>query len=323
MNSRRLTFVLGVAVLVASAAAADIRGSQDHPMISRYPGSAIVRYDRRDFDEFWLVNGPATGYPQHTNRIEPALHLEGRITRISYELPAGESTLTVFRNYEQALTQAGFQSVFACANARCAVKDGGRPLNHSVVPYWAGFAENFEDQRYLAARLARPEGDVYVALYVVRNYSAGGPTQNRIYTQVDVVEIAPMQQGLVTVDASAMAKAIADTGRIALYGLHFDSAKAELRAESLATLQQIAGLLRENASLKLVIVGHTDNRGTLEYNMDLSNRRAQAVRDALVRQHGIAAARLAAWGAGYLSPVASNRGEEGRALNRRVELVEH
>ena len=87
-------------------------------------------------------------------------------------------------------------------------------------------------------------------------------------------------------------------------------------------MTQIAQLLSRQPRLRLLIVGHTDNRGSFDYNMDLSTRRAQAVRKALVAAHGIQAERLIGWGAGFLAPVASNRSEEGRAPNRRVEVVE-
>jgi outer membrane protein OmpA-like peptidoglycan-associated protein len=305
-------------LLIALSAQADVAGSRDHPLISRYEGSQIVRYDQREYDEFQLMNGRAAGNPRSAGEVDPALHLEGKVTRISYELPAGVATLAVLRNYQQALEKAGFREIFACSNAEC----GGRDFNHSVVPYWSGFAENYEDQRYYAGKLSRPEGDVYAAVYVVRNLSEGGPTHNRIYTQLDVVEVAPMKEEMVSVNADVMARSIADTGRVTLYGIHFDTDKADIKPDSRPTIDQIGQLMTRLPNLKLVIVGHTDNQGSLEYNMDLSTRRAKAVEAALIESYGIAPSRLSAWGAGYLAPVASNQTEEGRAKNRRVELVE-
>jgi outer membrane protein OmpA-like peptidoglycan-associated protein len=81
-------------------------------------------------------------------------------------------------------------------------------------------------------------------------------------------------------------------------------------------------MLNTNSSLKIYVVGHTDMTGMLDYNMELSLRRAESVVDALVNTHGIAADRIKAQGAGPLSPVSTNNTEEGRKLNRRVELVE-
>jgi outer membrane protein OmpA-like peptidoglycan-associated protein len=119
-----------------------------------------------------------------------------------------------------------------------------------------------------------------------------------------------------------MAAAIAHTGRIALYEIYFDFGKAEVKPDSEATLVQIARLMREHPTLKLLVVGHTDNVGGLAPNLDLSQRRAAAVVSALLTRYAIGADRLQALGVSFASPVASNTTDEGRAKNRRVELVE-
>lgn len=123
------------------------------------------------------------------------------------------------------------------------------------------------------------------------------------------------------VPAEAMQSAISETGRVALYGIQFALNDATIRPESTPTLDEIARFLSTNQSLMVVIVGHTDNQGTLPYNLDLSARRAQAVRDALVQDYAISADRLSHAGAGFLAPVASNASESSRALNRRVEII--
>ena len=118
-----------------------------------------------------------------------------------------------------------------------------------------------------------------------------------------------------------MAQAITGTGRIALYGINFDFNRAEIKADSEPTLEQIAKLLKESSGLKLLVVGHTDNVGSFAFNTDLSQRRAAAVVTALVQRHGISKERLTPVGVSFASPMASNRTEEGRAKNRRVERV--
>ena len=112
-----------------------------------------------------------------------------------------------------------------------------------------------------------------------------------------------------------------DTGKAAVYGIYFDTGKAEIKPESEPALKEIAKLLQADPKLKLYVVGHTDNSGGLDYNMKLSKDRADAVVKALTGKYGIAASRLSAFGVGPLAPVASNQTEEGRAKNRRVELV--
>ena len=118
-----------------------------------------------------------------------------------------------------------------------------------------------------------------------------------------------------------IAEKIDATGRIALYGILFDFNKTDLKPESKATLDQIAKLLADDPSLKLLVVGHTDNVGAFEFNRDLSARRAAAVVAALMAQYGIPKERLFPFGVAFASPIASNTTEEGRAKNRRVELV--
>ena len=135
-----------------------------------------------------------------------------------------------------------------------------------------------------------------------------------------IVEKAAMAQQLVA-NADAFANSLKTTGHIAVEGIYFDTAKAELKQESSAAITEVAKLLKGDASLKLYVVGHTDNAGALEGNMKLSQDRAQSVVQALVKAHGIAIARLKAYGSGPYAPVASNDTEEGRAKNRRVELV--
>lgn len=142
---------------------------------------------------------------------------------------------------------------------------------------------------------------------------------NGMYT-VSVIEKEAMEQD-VAADASSMAGSIKETGKVALYGIYFDTGKSVLKTESLSTLQEIAKLLKADPSLKLYVVGHTDNVGGFDANIKLSMDRAAAVVNALVTQHSVSAASLKAYGDGPTAPVASNEKEEGRALNRRVELV--
>jgi outer membrane protein OmpA-like peptidoglycan-associated protein len=145
---------------------------------------------------------------------------------------------------------------------------------------------------------------------------AGG---NGMYS-VSVIEQEAMKQD-VSADASSMASSIKASGKIALYGIYFDTGKSILKPESLSTLQEIAKLLNADKTLKLYVVGHTDNVGTFDANLKLSMERATSVVNALVTQHSVEASRLKAFGDGPTAPVATNENEEGRSLNRRVELV--
>jgi outer membrane protein OmpA-like peptidoglycan-associated protein len=142
---------------------------------------------------------------------------------------------------------------------------------------------------------------------------------NNMY-RLNIVEREIMKQEVIA-NAEAMGNDINSTGHVAVYGIFFDSGKAEIKAESDTAIAQISKLLLNNGALKLYVVGHTDNVGTIEANMKLSKDRADAVVNTLVTKHGIPAARLKSFGVASLAPVASNDNEEGKAKNRRVELV--
>ena len=135
-----------------------------------------------------------------------------------------------------------------------------------------------------------------------------------------IIQKEEMAQDIVA-SAETMSNDINTTGHVAVYGIYFDTGKSTIKPESAQAIGEIAKLLTANPALKLYVVGHTDNQGGVEGNIKLSQDRAEAVLQSLVRDHGIAAGRLRAYGCGLFSPVASNDSEEGRAKNRRVELV--
>jgi len=167
------------------------------------------------------------------------------------------------------------------------------------------------DQRRLAAELRK--GGAMTGIYVeafneARNY------------EVTIVETQTMRQD-VTADAAAMGKAIAATGKVVVYGIYFETGSAVIKPESEQALAEITKLLNSKADMDAFVVGHTDNTGTLELNLKLSADRADSVVKALVTR-GVSARRLKAAGVGPYCPVSPNTTEEGKALNRRVELVQ-
>ena len=166
-------------------------------------------------------------------------------------------------------------------------------------------------------------GTQYVTLKVIKNnaevWVMVEGANNGMY-KVNIVEKKMMKQDVVA-NAESLAGIINETGKAAVYGIYFDTGKSDIKPESEPTLNEIAKLLQKNSTLKLYVVGHTDNVGTFDSNIKLSQSRAASVVNALVSKHGIAASRLTPFGAGPTAPVASNKNEEGRAKNRRVELV--
>lgn len=143
---------------------------------------------------------------------------------------------------------------------------------------------------------------------------------NAGYYYETIVHLKEMQQEVTATDAAALDSEIRKSGHVAVYGIHFDTGKADILPDSASTLQEIVKLMQQDADLKLRIEGHTDNRGSPAPNQALSERRAQAV-VAWLTGHGVAASRLAAKGFGQNKPIADNSTPDGQAKNRRVELV--
>ena len=165
-------------------------------------------------------------------------------------------------------------------------------------------------EKELYAKIEHEGRDVWIQVYAL----------DSLY-RLTIVEREQMEQK-VAVNPDALLGDLAATGHAAVYGIYFDHDSAKIKEESAPSLQAIADLLKTNSSLRLYVVGHTDMTGKFEYNVALSLQRADAVVHALVNEYGIAAERLAGKGAGPLCPVGSNKDDNGRKLNRRVELVE-
>ncbi len=138
--------------------------------------------------------------------------------------------------------------------------------------------------------------------------------------QLVIVQKDAMKQD-VTINAEVIAKDIRTTGHAAIEGIYFDTAKATIKPESAKSIGEVAKLLKADPALNVFVVGHTDNVGGIESNLTLSQARANAVMQSLIAEHGTPATRMKAHGCGQFAPVAPNDAEEGRAKNRRVELV--
>jgi OOP family OmpA-OmpF porin len=364
---RALAFVAASLVFsqAASVRADDPAGASDHPYVSRYAGSEIIGYDYRAFERFELPTGPQQRDASDRIVLADMLPVEGRHTRIIYSAPAERSSLEVFSNYQGALAEQGFETLFTCAGKEC----GERSLLATHILYAPDrrlrtlgpvteFAFSYPLQPYyLSARLTRPEGDIYVSLYVAReNFEAFAETQNHTLVLLDVIEPASLEDRIlsdsdavaadgdvteivigsdampeaimpstmppiVVPDTDGIERALLEDGRVAIYSLEFASGSADLLEGSHDVIAAIADVLERNPDYGVFVVGHTDNEGSLASNLALSQRRAEAVVQALIEGESIAPDRLAAEGVGMLAPVASNDTAVGRAFNRRVELV--
>ena len=350
----RLALALGFSGLLAVAALAapdaatraellkEQPGASDFEPAGRYDGANILAQTFKAFDELTLPSGPtvsdATNPKTH---FKSTVTAQGRVTRTLYVAPQGRSTLEILMNHKTALATAGYKPVFECAGTACG-EDFGKltyssdnPDTRIVVDKVSqvrgylieAMLEYVKDVRYALLKKTTPAGDSYVAVYIASMTGGSRGDSSAAVTGyegvlIEAVEPKPIEQKIVTVKASEIATQIASDGRAVFYGIYFDFNKADLKPESDTQLAEMANYLAKNPTAKMFVVGHTDNVGGLDYNLALSQKRAQAVVAALTGKYKIAPARLVARGVGPLSPIASNREDAGRAKNRRVEMVE-
>lgn len=344
-----LLMLLPLSVLAdASQPTQDEPGSRDLPFLKRYEGSFIVNYEQKAFDQVRFPLSPLLKVPDKTDAMnnqyiqaKKSVVAEGRYTRLIYAAPEGRSTLEVLRNYIDEIKASGGKALYGCNGTPCGGDvignghgGGIQGLLEKLYPRERVKAPEFSsgkcattmdvtEQRFVVFRVPGENGDAHIGVlvYNVQDDLYCKALNDRTMAMVIAIEPKAREQKMVTVTAADMQKAIDNTGRIALYGLYFDTNKTDIKPESDAAIEQIAALLKANTGLKVFIVGHTDNVGGNAANMDLSKRRAGAVVANLVSRHGIAAAQMEAAGVGMLSPTASNDDEAGRSKNRRVELV--
>ena len=213
-------------------------------------------------------------------------HVEGRSWRLDYWLKEGArkpSAVELIRNYENQFKGCGGRTVYQYSEP-----SGGTAT--LVMPLGGG-------ERWLHLEIS----------------------DDGVHYQMRIIETAAMQQK-VEFSADQMAEQLKSTGKVTLRGILFDTGKTDIKPESNALLDEVAGMVKKTADLKLRIEGHTDNVGNKPANLTLSKGRAAAVKTALVGR-GIAADRLTTEGYGDTKPVADNATPDGRTQNRRVELV--
>jgi OmpA-OmpF porin, OOP family len=322
--------VFATVLWLVSGDAKDISGRSDDPALLRIAGSRIVVYERKDQAEIRIPLERVV-FDLQTQKFNAfkTISASGRLTRILYALPAGSTPQDARGYYENALRQANGEVLFSGAQDQL---DNGNDRFVNQV-----YQGNLQDRvynllllnrenAYVAGKLNWNGRDLYAQVYIFANREGRRINlvkKDRVGALVDIVELGPAHPPTALVTSEQMASEINRTGRIALYGLYFDTNRTEIKSESKPTLEQIADLLKREPSLKLLIVGHTDNVGDFESNRDLSQRRAQSVANALVTGFGIASDRLVPFGVSYAAPVASNATAEGRSQNRRVELVRY
>jgi len=258
--------------------AQDLAGSKDPPGTKRYAGSEIIGYRAPKFDEYLLPLGP----PARGGRpgFEKRLQLQGMVSRYTYLAPMGRSTLELMNNYKLEFQRLGLTTLYektASDNdwfGRFFVdiqdEDGVRPL----------LGYNGLQERLLVGK-SKDATPTYYCVFVTGALAPGGgmadwlrPKVHKDQPVAEVIVISPgaLEEKMEFVNAAEMSKSLADSGKIALYGIYFDTDKDTLQSNSVPTVEEIATLLKSDPKLKVRIVGHSDSQGAASYNLDLSRR---------------------------------------------------
>ncbi|UPW19948.1 OmpA family protein [Agarivorans sp. TSD2052] len=301
----RKSLVLGLSALMGLSCFSVLAGqAKDHPAFNRIPGATIKKYDKVDYDEINIVL--SVPYEEAEQwKADEIERIGGNYTYIFYKLPTNISQVQAFRNYQKLVKRQGMDILFSCEKP-CGGKwaslydwepviNDGRENSYSLG----------EPVYYLAAR----KGNLTVTFLVSRQNKT-----TKVFQYV--IEEEQVNDSLI----SPIALSLVESGKIDLYGILFDTGKAEIKPDSAGELADLAQVLSDYPKLEIDIVGHTDNVGAKRDNRKLSAARAEAVMDYLIDEHGISEDRLNTIGRGQTQPVADNGTDKGRALNRRVEI---
>lgn len=245
---------------------------------------------------------------------------EGAVTHQSWRVGApGVTTMQILAPLRAQLEAAGFELLFECEAALCGGFDFRYRLDVLPEPE---MHVNFGDYRYLSARRDQGGRREYASLIVSRSANAGFVQLTRVGAGLQAtITTSTKAPPPTTVAAGPVGAQLEASGHATLDDLVFKRGKAQLGDEDFASLQSLASYLSARPDRTVVLVGHTDSEGSLEGNIALSKRRARAVVDRLVEGYGVDRRQVSADGVGFLSPRATNLTREGRALNRRVEVV--
>ncbi|MFW2045498.1 MULTISPECIES: OmpA family protein [Acinetobacter] len=267
----------------------------DFPYISLPDGYIYQNTEQRNFERvpFW------TG--QQLEWVEGKLFSSGITSKPEYK---EGNFLEIQRNLESVIKDLGGVEI---ANSQIPKDIIEKIPKDFQVQYYAGLGDIF---------------NYPTKTYVVRQEDKTAwfqLTQSGNYISLMVAESKPLNVTAKALTSSALKQSLDQDNKVSVQ-INFATDKAEILPDSQDQIEQIVALLKDNPELKLGIYGHTDNSGDAAHNLKLSDQRAQSVVSALAKA-GIESSRLTAKGFGDIQPVADNASEDGKAKNRRVELV--
>lgn len=271
-----------------------------------YHGSTLSYNDKLGYGEFYVSTGKTSEGKAKITKIEGYIH--NRFLRA----PKGRSALEIIKNYEKAIVEVGGQVLFSGQSQegiKAFNKVNGHP-NHGLTDYNYMV---FNAYQYFCGIIHSEDVDYFVVV-------AAGKGEYDICYHLVTIETKPMDMDMVS--AVNISESMIAEGHIAIYDILFETGKSEINLRSAAALKNIAKFLIANPEKKYLIVGHTDNVGDFDANIKLSTDRANAIVNELVEKYSVNSDQLKPYGVGSASPVATNSTDEGKAKNRRVEIVE-
>ncbi len=280
-----------------------------------------------DYDETWLIAGPVSEFSNDATQGENWRLVEGQVIFAYYKFAPGVSALQVQREYEAQAAKAGYEVKFSCATDRGDCFNNTGPTSGITLGLLLDkptdmprldaqgmqLVRNYFGSKARYTYATKGEGDAVTHVAVAL---ADDPANGVVAITKSVITGASAE---ITSSSTLLAE-LREKRSVSLNNLLFDVNSDILLPSSREQLFEIAMMLREDETLKLEIVGHTDSDGGAAHNLDLSQRRAASVVKALVEGFDIDRARLTSSGKGLTEPVASNDTADGKAQNRRVEL---
>jgi len=276
----------------------------------------LFRQTHRVQDNYTLLTSAPAYLEQDTDeytkgfRVNSSQQLRGKYSREIYDYDSVQSATNVYTQIKHSLLANGYQEIFSCENKLCGDVAGWQLYLSNLV------GDKEDSQYYIAAQKTPVETKEteYVAFYIS---DIDGQTR----TLVDMISTPTDHRFDVVVKTNDILRTLEKDGRVVVDGIFFDTGSSVLKPESAAALESMSQLIKTNVDVHFAIVGHADNTGDFDFNMKLSNYRADAVKNALQHQYKVSAKQLSSKGVGTLSPVTSNTDNKGRLLNRRVELI--
>ncbi len=303
MKTRFLLMLLLFIVILSG----NLFAEEKEELIPTFAGSKPVYDDALGYNEFYVCVGDSANGKPDIKRIE------GYVRHRFCGLPKGRSAFEMFKNYEEAILKMD-GTVFPISNKKVCIKafmKKGHP-GHGMMNYEYMRLKDIA-HTYFSGMIPTDTVDHYIAI-AVANVDGKG-----VYSLI-TVETKPMDKGMVSLEN--LDSGLVTKGHIAIYDIYFETGKSEIKGESYDALNMIAEYLKAHSDKQYLVVGHTDNVGDFDANITLSDARANAVVNSLIVDHSVNKEQLKSHGVGPAAPVSSNLTDEGKAKNRRVEIVE-